>query len=102
MREFDSELVMVVSKADPSTSIIYPHEQFIAALQTATLDRLAALIPPGASVRRAHRVLAAMRTPASYAVTMADALTLLQRHGVPVAPDRVTPEQKVVACFPGT
>jgi len=98
----DQELVMVIDSNDPEQATLYPHEQFIAATQQATLDRLEAMVPKGGTLREAHRALASMRTPVAHKLVLAAALAQLERHGTPVNPEQVTPKQRIVACFPGT
>jgi hypothetical protein len=97
---FDDELVLVLDRGDPTQGTLYPHEQFVAALQNATLDRLVSIIPVGGSVRQTHRALAAMRTSAGHRATLKLALELLRRAGNPVDSSDVTEHQRVVACFP--
>jgi len=95
----DQELVLVVSGDD---RVLYPHEQFIGAMQCAMLARMVALLPTDATVRHTYKALAAMRTVAGHKATLVEALARLQRSGVPVSPEEVTPGQCVVACFPVT
>lgn len=91
----DRELVLV-------RGTLYPHEQFIAALQQATLDRVSVGLPQGATVRQAFKVVSAMRTEAGHRATLRVALDSLVSGGDSVSREDVSDKHYVVACFPGT
>jgi hypothetical protein len=94
----DSELVLVLDR-DKKHGTLYPHEQFIAALQQSTLDRVASL-DQGSTVREAYKLISHMRTEAGHKAVLKDALRRLERSGSPVDPDAVGEDRRVVACFP--
>lgn len=94
----DQELVMVLDgKGGDGT--LYPHEQFVAALQQSVLDRVASL-PQNATGRQACKLISSMRTETGHKATLGQALRRLREFGRPVDPADVRDDQRVVACFP--
>ena len=80
---------------------LYSHIDFVDAFHAAYLDRLADMVPEGASVRQGIKVLRSLKTKESHAAILSEALALLKEKAVPVDPDSLQRDKHaVVASFP--
>lgn len=89
------EFVLVGGKA-------YPVEAYHAALNTALLARLEAVLPSGSSMRRAFRTVRALKTPDAHRAVMNHTLRLLAESDADVSLEEALEQAEAlpIAAFP--